>query len=553
MNSIGFNINKVIQTIQNGIGGTINSNEDKVSSLESIELAIDSIPLEYVDGQNKELIKIKNLLLDKDRIKFVEYFINNEVTSSNTLVNKLSSIDSNNDEVEFVQILMLYTNVTSRLIKLIKILELNLSGVSEADVAYFEEEDEWKKKLDNLLNSTRNKIIDDFKKLLDEEQRKIDGIPENSDGESTLLKYKDMVDILGLLGYLKDPILKKESKIDSKVGSSEKIISTKKKKRIIIRLINGITFAQLPNIVNGNIENSGDHFKLFKTLEEKNKAWLDLGLTKYVFGGDSNRLSEFNFGPRVNESPLEEDQLTYLGANKSWILSYVKGTEDGDLLEKDENYYVTKLDNAVLEKEKEIKNYYLSRDFNLGNFGGVQMRPEIKLPLYSRIKLTVTKEDRIKESPLRNILKGLGQIVGSLFSAIPDKGNEGFAQKARARNIAIFNGINSIVRGGVSLVGGKQLARDYDKGISKLSPGKNNQKIKEDMLSVADSPGAVLVNPEAPGQFMQTPNSIPADMDKLALISPIKKKKSEENKKSEKEVHSNKIKSFSDFIGRKSS
>ena len=226
----------------------------------------------------------------------------------------------------------------------------------------------------------------------------------------------------------------------------------------------------------------------------------------------------------------------------------------GNHTEKEESNYVTKLENVSTEKEKEIKNYYLSRDFNLGNFGGVQLKPEIKLPLYSRVKLPVTEEDRKKESPLRNLLKGIGQIAVGLFGAIPDRGNEMVAKSARSRNLAIFNGLNSIVKGTVTAVGGKQAGRDYSEKVAKLVPAKG--AVKEDMLSLGDAPGVVTVNPEAPGQALQTPDSLPGNnMDIFALAGPGRKitKPSKSKKKSKKKASkvTNTVSSFSEFMQRK--
>ena len=292
---------------------------------------------------------------------------------------------------------------------------------------------------------------------------------------------------------------------------------------------------------------------MFKALEKQNSAWMNSSLSKYVFT-DSARAKEFDTTARQTESVKEEDQLAYLMACRSWSLSYIKGLVDGDLTEKEESNYVTKLGNISTEKEREIKNYYLSRDFNLGNFGGVQLTPEIRLPLYARVKLPVTDEDRKKESPLRNILKGLGQIVTGLFGAIPDKGNEAVAKMARNRNLAIFNGLNAIVKGTVTAVGGKQAGRDYSEKVAKLVPGK--AAVKEDMLSLGDAPGVVVVNPESPGQVMQTPDSLPGNnMDIFSLAGPGKKitstKKSKKKSKKKAAKVNHIVSSFSDFMQRK--
>lgn len=77
-------------------------------------------------------------------------------------------------------------------------------------------------------------------------------------------------------------------------------------------------------------------------------------------------------------------------------------------------------------------------------------------------------------------------------------------------------------------------------------------KIKEDMLGPADSSGTIIVNPEVPGQIMQTPNSLVTGMDTFALAGPGKKKKTKSKKTKKKESHSsNRVGSFLDFVSRK--
>jgi hypothetical protein len=103
------------------------------------------------------------------------------------------------------------------------------------------------------------------------------------------------------------------------------------------------------------------------------------------------------------------------------------------------------------------------------------------------------------------------------------------------------------------VVGGKQAARDYEekieKPVSKFAYGKDKAGVKEDMLSVADASGHVPINPEAPGQMMQTPAAmVPNNMDKMALAGPGKKKK---GKKESAVVPGSKVMNFSEFLSRK--
>lgn len=89
---------------------------------------------------------------------------------------------------------------------------------------------------------------------------------------------------------------------------------------------------------------------------------------------------------------------------------------------------------------------------------------------------------------------------------------------------------------------------------SHILPFKNYEKMgktNEDMLSPMDSPTA---SNNAPGQFHQTPMSIPTQMDQLALLGPMnkpetkKKKSSKKDKKDEPEFKSGKVLTFTDFI-----
>ena len=229
---------------------------------------------------------------------------------------------------------------------------------------------------------------------------------------------------------------------------------------------------------------------------------------------------------------------------------------------------MTKLENMEKEKEREIRNYYISKDINMGNFKGIQLKPDVRLPLYTRVKLAVSEEDRIAESPLRNILKGLGQLAAGLLSGIVDKGDPIVAKRNADQNRAIFNGIMSIVRGGVTAVGGKQAGRDFDKGVEKVTKklrtdaiglkpyekgegaqffksaeGKTGRErtLREDMLSISDA-GAPTINPETPGQTHQVPGTLPTGTDPLFLAGPGKKA----SKK--KKTIGKKVLSFGDFL-----
>lgn len=532
---------KIIQAkdqLETKVGGNLGDPAAEKTSFEAIEFALDTIPLEYLDSNKESLSEIFNVMVHKDKIDFIEKFAESAKEKTDDILGELNKLDRNIDEVKFASYFSTYVRISERLLKIYKILtSQEIEGLTEA----ISVDPEIKNKIAKIISISRDGAISCFNQFKKQEEEAIEQMAKSPEAEEKLNKYQDLIDVLGLLGYFKTPIEKKKRE---RTGEEEPV-SIKRKKRIALRLVRAISLAKLPTISNDVVETEGDYYKLFKTLERKNSAWMNLALENYVIGKETTRLSEFNTGARNTESPLEEDQLTYLNAAKSWALSYIKGKTDGELSEKAETNLVTELNNTVLNKEKEIKNYYLSRDFNLGNFGGIQLKPEIRLPLYERVKLPVTEDDRIKESPLRNILKSLGAVISTMFSAIPDRGDKAVAQAAKARNMAVLGAINSIVKGGVTLVGGKQAGRDYDTMISKISPNKDKKAVKEDMLSLGDASGTTVVNPEAPGQTHQTPDSmVPNNMDIFSLAGPGKKKSS---KKKKKDI-SNQVSSFSEFM-----
>ena len=536
--------------IDSGVGGDITQKDVVTASFEALKKVFDAIPLDYLENaDNPGLEDIFTELVKSDKLDFLEKYAQNEKNAIEGVAKSMETIDKERDEVKFINYLRDYSNISERLLKIYRLCagQTGLSLTEAVDL-----DPDAQSKIDRIIKLSKEGAASTWKKILDAEAKNIDSLPETPEGAQKFYEYKDLFELLGLTQFLKDALAAKERKIVAQ--EKPESVSTKSKKRIIDnRLIKGIQYAELPVISNDIAEVPGDLFKMFKALEKQNSAWMDLALSKYVFT-DSARAKEFDTTARQTESVKEEDQLAYLMACRSWSLSYIKGLVDGDLTEKEESNYVTKLGNISTEKEREIKNYYLSRDFNLGNFGGVQLTPEIRLPLYSKVKLPVTDEDRKKESPLRNILKGLGQIVTGLFGAIPDKGNEAVAKMARNRNLAIFNGLNAIVKGTVTAVGGKQAGRDYSEKVAKLVPGK--AVVKEDMLSLGDAPGVVVVNPESPGQVMQTPDSLPGNnMDIFSLAGPGKKitstKKSKKKSKKKAAKVNHIVSSFSDFMQRK--
>ena len=359
-----------------------------------------------------------------------------------------------------------------------------------------------------------------------------DVINELPNDEATIEKlqvdWKPLLDALGYSKFYEAPIKKKESLITAKERPS-----IRRKNRIREKILSAIRLALLPNVANGEIsEPGGDYFKLLKSIENNNSAWIESSIREVLVSTD--RISQFNAGPRIQESSLEEDQLAYLNICSNWLIKYINSEVDGELSKRETDSAIARVKTITIEKEKEIKNYYLSKDFNMKNFKGIQLKPNLKLPLYTRIPLTVSEEDRIAESPLRNIAKGLSQIVKGLLSSVPLNINQALAEKNAAQNKAVFTGILSIIRGGTYAVS-KQAGRNLDKTTEKIA-GKENTPAKK--VNEHDTGGV------SPGTTMQVPGTmVDNNMDTLSLAGPGKK-----NKKTKKKSIIPKIASFKDFL-----
>jgi len=441
-----------------------------------------------------------------------------------------------------------------------KLVKLDKDGVeSQVDVNIAKKMQEAIKK---LSKSSEEAIKKEVAESIEEDVNKIEELPDTEEGRESLeINWKPLIDALGNRAAYQPAIERKEKKAPVTIKPN-----CKKKMTIKNKLLTALRSCLLPRLQGGEVlDPGGDYFKLFKSLEKQNQVWIDFSIKTEM--PDEAVRSSFNSGARQKESASESDQLMYLKVCSSWIKQYLESEVDCVLSEKEQTQITTKLENIVKEKEKEIRNYYISKDINMGNFKGIQLKPDLRLPLYTKIKLAVSEADRIAESPLRNVIKGLGQIAVGLLSGIEDRGNPQIAKKNADQNRAIFNGIMGIIRGGVSAVGGKQAGRDFDKGLEKvtqklrldavgLTPyskeegpkffksaeGKTGRErpLREDMLSIADA-GAPTVNPEVPGQIHQVPSTLPADVDPLFLAGPGKKEP-------KKKKIGKKVLSFSDFL-----
>ncbi len=515
----------IIQHIISKIGGSIKDKAAVDTSIAGFNSSFDSVPLEYFDNpENDGLSEFFSAIVSKERIDFLEKYAISEKDAGLVIEQEISKLDREKDQMTFMGLINKLSHSAEHLLKVHNLLVGQLKNVVVESITMHKEA---KEHIQKIIDISREGAVTPFNNIITLEDRTIQEIPEKPESQEKIDLHRDMLTMIGLLNaQLSNSLQTKERNIPV-----DKNLTIKRKKRIIARLIRSISISQLPALTNRKIESPGDYFKLFQALERRNTPWMDLALQKYVFGSTQAKYAEFNREARRAESPEEEDQLVYLNSSRSWILSYIKSTKDGELDVRSEQNYVTKLEDTVSEKNKEIKNFYLSRDFNLGNFGGISLSPEIKLPLYTAVQLAVSDKDRVKESALRNLLSGVGKVLKGLVGAQPDRGDEAFAQKARKRNLAVWSGITSIAKGTGSLIGGKQTGRRIEKVMTPKEP------VKEDMLAVGDTGGggAPIMNPDSapavqPGQTFQTPDAVVSDMDKMAQAGPGKKKKKESRK-----------------------
>jgi len=432
--------------------------------------------------------------------------------------------------------------------ELAELLQFNLESTEKAKEL---SADSHKKKISKLIQRTEDTIRKEVANSLNDTAKIISDLPNNEKGmEKLQLDWKPLLDALGYSQFFTKTIRAKEKEI-----TKTERPSLRKKNRIKENLISALRSALLPPMVNGEIsEPGGDYYKLFRSLDNRNSAWLEAATREVLVG--ENRSAQFNASTKKVESSLEENQLAYLQISSSWITKYIESEVDCELSKRDIDNALASIKRITQEKEKEIKNYYLSKDFNMSNFKGVQLKPDLKLPLYQKVRLAVSEADRIAESPLKNLLKGLGQIITGIFSSIPDRGDPALAKKNADQNRAIFNGILSIIKAPIYGVS-KQGGRNFEKGVSNVTnklrldkiggftpynkgEGPDFYKSAEKKTNEDAAPAMGI----APGASLQTPASLPGEtMDTFALAGPGKKTKAKKKKSIIKRVSS-----FNDFL-----
>lgn len=488
-----------------------------------------------------ELDKETNLLLALKQLD-ASLITSTESDQPTIKINKIGNIDNTVETNEFE---VIDSNGESKVMKKEELSDLLEKNPEIAEKAKALANDSYKKKLNRLVQRTEDTIRKEVAGSMKDTEHVISNLPNDEKTMERLqVDWKPLIDALGYSKFFAGPIKEKEKEI-----TKNERPSLRKKNRIKEKLMSALSSALLPPMSNGEIvEPGGDYYKLFKKLESQNTAWLEASIKEVLV--DSSRIAQFNNSARTLESALEENQLAYLQISSVWIIKYIESEVDGELSKRDTDNAISKVKSITQEKEKEIKNYYLSKDFNMKNFKGIQLKPDLRLPLYQKVRLAVSEADRIAESPLKNFLKGLGQIAVGLFSTIPDRGDMALAKKHADQNRAIFNGLYSMIKGGVYGVS-KQGGRDFEKGVEKatnkmrldavgLTPyekGEGPKFYKTAEKKTNEQETAAI----SPGTMLQTPDTLPTDnMDTFALAGPGKKDKKKKIVK--------KVSNFNDFL-----
>lgn len=526
-------ISRAIKRVRDEVGGDISDEKAVSAAFETIRASLDSIPSKLFTGERVPgLALLYAEFLKENKAAFLERFAKSQESVLNDKINQIKSLDADLDWQKHRTLMLEVMSIADRFLKISKLVGHNLKANEQAAAAQAPET--------NLLDAMRvaNRGMGNVYQLINTtERRRVENIPETPEGDDLLRRMMDMMNTMGIMDdNFRNIFREKGRRMDSRLTKTYRRNWSEVKRviRTIGRLIDAVYLAQLPAMSHDKIEAQGDYFKFFKTLEKQNPKWMEQSLRNYVFKSSLAKLTDFNGRARQTESAQEADQLNYLEACRSWIITFIRIEGRDILIKREEDSYIKKLDKAVIEKQKEIKNFYLARDFNLENFDGLSISPEIRLPLYAKVELPVSEAARQKESPLRVFVKGLMKSIGGLFGAIPDHGDMALARAAAERNKAVMVGISAMVKAGVIAIGGKQAGRDYTEKVEAPLFNKKDQSgkpIKEEMLSLDDASVQPTINLEAPTE----PKDDDQDMDTMSLAGPQRKKRTRE---------------FKDFLGK---
>jgi len=564
-----------LKIIKEKVGGDFKS-ASRLSAFSAITKALNLLNIEDIDENGEEVKEIFLHLSKKENIEFLNKFIRNQKGRVASLKSKIKKARESEDNVDFKKEINVAMNVIERTFKLHSIIKNNISSIST------ETEEEKKKntaiinKLEKSLKSCESTIAEKIKIIQDEGKKEIEEaaqLEDTAEAEEKIVKVEQTFTDLGLKDLISELINQIRSEFSKKEDPKEKIEKEKdaekikkrqsisKKKIIINKILESFKIAMLPELMGDEVKTEGGYYALYKALRTKNGILMKEVVLNKIFKPDQKEEKDsfMNVKDRT-ESGSEEDQLTYLNACREWTKQYILSDQDGQLeSQRDIEKLLAEVDNIADEKEKEIRNYYTAKDFNLGQFKGLQIKPEIYLPLClsrsrseaeCKIKLAVSYKDRVDESPLKKFYLAASSIVGGLFANIPDTGDKAFAQAMADRNQAIMNGISSIISGTLGIFS-KQASRDYEEGLKnfkkRVGDTLSNPKVSEDMVAMPTQ-GATQ-----PGQFLQTPDSVPSGMDTFALLGPggTGKKPSKKKKKPMKTIpQKGGVLTFDDFLKR---
>lgn len=572
----GNNLQDALKIIKEKVGGDFKK-ESRRSAFLGLKEGLDLLEITDIEENGEEIKEIFLHLSKKENIEFLESFVRAQKNRVQTISAKLRKEKGTFSDSEFKKEVNIVLNVVERIYKLNSLIKNNLSIIPNTT-------DEEKKQYDSTLNKLKKvvancekTIAEKMKMIQDEGKEELENAVSEEDGEDAEEKIKQVektFDDLGLKDLISELITQIRSEFESKKKKTipiekeespeekKKKTSISKKKRIINKILDALKLAMLPELMGDEVKTGGGYYALYKALSQKNGIEMKNVINTKVFKADQT-FEKDAFLKKTAESGSEEDQLSYLNSCRYWTIKYIESGEDGQIeSQKDLEKLLTEINNIADEKEKEIKNYYTAKDFNLGQFKGLQIKPEIYLPLClsrsrseaeCKIKLAVTYKDRVNESPLKKFYLAGSSIVGGLFANIPDTGDKEFAAAMAKRNQDLMNGISSIISGTLGLYS-KQASRDYEAGLDNVKKRvketfarPESKGLKEDMLAMPIQPAT------EPGQLLQTPDSVPIGMDTFALLGPggTGKKSTKKKKKPMKTIpQRGGVMSFSDFLNR---
>jgi hypothetical protein len=566
----GNNLKEALKIIKEKVGGDFKS-DSRLSAFSGIKKALDLLDIKDIETNGEELKQIFLHLSKKENIEFLDRFIRNQKNRVQSLKAKIKSATEFEKEVNVAM------NVIERIYKLHSIIKNNIDLISSNSELDSKTADSIINKLKRALENCEKTIAEKMKIIQDEGKQEIEDAIQSEDEaevEEKINKVEQTFTDLGLKDLISELIAQIRSEFNDKRQPKapkpekekdpvevKKRESIAKKKIIINRILNSMKLSMLPELMGDAVKTGGGYYALYKILKQKNKIFMEDVVKNKVFKSDQGAEANI-FWNKKEESGAEEDQLSYLNACREWTKQYILSEQDGQIeSQKEIEKLLAEVDSAANEKEKEIRNYYTAKDFNLGQFKGLQIKPEIYLPLClsrsrseaeCKIKLAVSYKDRVDESPLKKFYLAASSIVGGLFANIPDTGDKAFAQAMADRNQAIMNGISSIISGTLGIYS-KQASRDYEEGLENVKKrvkdtfSKPQPKVSEDMVAMP------TLGPTQPGQFLQTPDSVPSGMDTFALLGPggTGKKPSKKKKKPMKTIpQKGGVLTFDDFLKR---